>query len=72
MSMGTSAGHMFRCSVCGELFISDRSNEVAIAESRALWGDTALENLQVVCDECFRFHSISQWEDATGARAKLC
>ena len=72
MSAGAHPEGYFRCFVCGELFLSDRSNEEALAESRALWGEVEPSDLQIACDECFYSRTIPEWEQATGMRAKLC
>ena len=71
MSTGPHPEGYFRCSACGELFLSDRSNEEALAESRALWGDAEPSDLRIVCEECFYSRTIPEWEQATGMRAKL-
>ena len=61
----------FCCSVCGKFFLLGRSNEEALAESRALWGEVEPTSLQIACDECFHSRTIPEWEQATGMRAKL-
>jgi hypothetical protein len=71
MSTKAQPAVYFCCSVCGESFLSGRSNEEALAESRALWGEVEPTGLQIACDECFHSRTIPEWEQATGMRAKL-
>lgn len=44
----------FACSACGGTFPKARSDEEALVESQAVFGDHAPADLAVVCDDCYR------------------
>jgi hypothetical protein len=44
----------YTCAICGVVFESSRSNDEAMQESKALWGDYEPDDLAVICDDCFR------------------
>ncbi len=43
----------YKCSLCGGVFETTVSDEEAMAESRAIFGDVPPEQLDVVCDDCW-------------------
>lgn len=44
---------MFTCVNCGQTFPKAWSDEEAMEESRAIWGDLPREELVQICDDCF-------------------
>lgn len=44
----------YTCAMCGGVFESDWSDEDALAEKDALWGDTPVDECDVVCDDCWQ------------------
>jgi rubredoxin len=43
----------YTCALCGGVFEKGQSDEEALAESRAYFGDVPPEELAVVCDDCW-------------------
>jgi len=44
----------YKCAVCKVVFKGDRSDEEAIEESKELFGNVPMEELEVVCGDCFK------------------
>ena len=44
----------YTCSLCGEVFEKGWTDEEAMEESSKQWGDQPPEELEVVCDDCYR------------------
>lgn len=44
----------YRCDACGGVFGEGWSDEAAVAESAALFGDIPADDRAKVCDDCFR------------------
>lgn len=42
--------------MCGHEFISERTNEDAIAEAMKLWPGVPRERFEPICDECYKKH----------------
>ena len=53
MSKPKLAADEFECAVCGGVYAKARSDEEAMVDSRARYGDVAPEQLSVICDPCF-------------------
>lgn len=47
-------GKLYTCAECGGEFESDWTEEEAQAERLALFGDVPEEDMEQVCDDCFR------------------
>jgi DNA-directed RNA polymerase subunit RPC12/RpoP len=47
-------GEKYECSMCGGTFITDRSNDEAVAEAKARFGRAEKEHTKVVCDDCYQ------------------
>ena len=45
--------NLYRCASCREEFEKGRSDEEAMQESVALFGELPPEQLAIVCDDCF-------------------
>lgn len=45
---------MFRCAYCAGEFEKGRPDEVAMEEMRGIYGDMRPDELEVVCDACFK------------------
>ena len=43
----------YKCANCGGVFEKGRSDEEALAASRDMWGALPMEELSVICDDCF-------------------
>jgi len=48
------APNEYRCMLCGQVYEKGWSEEEAMAESRAIWGQIPQQNLAVICDECWQ------------------
>lgn len=44
----------YTCAACGETFVSGWSEEEALAELKANFGNIPKEDCSVVCDDCFK------------------
>ncbi len=44
----------FQCYMCKGWFTKTRPESEALAEKERLWGDIPLEELAVICDDCFK------------------
>lgn len=44
----------FMCAQCGKVFPKAWSDEESMAESKELFGEIAIEELAIVCDNCFK------------------
>jgi hypothetical protein len=49
-----SKGDVFTCAKCHGEFKTDWSDKEALAESRGLFGMVPMEELCIVCDDCWR------------------
>jgi hypothetical protein len=47
-------GEEYTCASCHKTFISERTEEDAIAEKERLFGDVPLSQCDVVCSDCFK------------------
>jgi len=45
---------VFKCAMCGETFEKARTEEEALEELNELFGDTPVEECEVVCDDCWQ------------------
>lgn len=45
--------NLYTCALCMKDFEGARSDEEAMAEKAALWGDIPVEECEVVCEDCF-------------------
>ncbi len=43
----------YKCDRCGEVFVKGWSDEDAESEAVEIFGEKALENRAVVCDDCY-------------------
>ena len=60
----------FQCAVCGGLFDKDWSDEEAIAEYKARFGDEPMAETPL-CDDCYR-KVISTWIASPNGSAPRC
>ena len=44
----------YKCECCGKIYEKGWSDEEALEESLALWGELDEDNLAIVCDDCFK------------------
>ena len=49
-----SSDNTYTCSACNQVFEKGWDDSEAFAESEAMFGATAPEDLAVVCDDCFQ------------------
>ncbi len=44
----------YKCAACGEVFEKGVSDEEALQEKEELWGEIPLEQMVLVCDDCWK------------------
>ena len=44
----------FKCAICRQTFRKTRSDQEALVETRRHFGEVPPEDLEVVCDDCYR------------------
>jgi hypothetical protein len=44
----------YTCAACGETYEKEWSDEEARDEAEAIWGAEELEDVVVICDDCFK------------------
>ncbi len=54
MSELPSTVRKYTCALCHGEFESDWSEKEALAEKQNLWGDIPINEMEVVCDDCFK------------------
>jgi rubredoxin len=59
----------FRCSACGQVYVKAWSDEKARAEAEMYWPDVALEEMAVICDDCW-LRGMKRTIDTTMARVE--
>jgi DNA-directed RNA polymerase subunit RPC12/RpoP len=44
----------YTCAACSGVFDKGWSDEEALAEKEENWGDMSMDDMEVVCDDCYR------------------
>jgi len=56
-----TVGEEYTCSMCEGVFLKPIPDEEALKETEAIWGKWNMNDLDVVCDVCWKTLPCSEW-----------